>query len=102
MVDAGQPWRTTIGDNLVYTDWGRDNFLVALKEVIGDDVSAGETFSYIYAKWMVWVKSISNGGLDLFKEVETVLKKISLVPIYSTNEKSKIFALSLQNFCQSN
>ena len=44
MVDAGQPWRTTIGDNLVYTDWGRDNFLVALKEVIGDDNSAGEVF----------------------------------------------------------
>ena len=38
MIDAGQPWRTTIGDNLVYTDWGRDNFLVALKEVIGNDI----------------------------------------------------------------
>jgi len=41
MVDAGQPWRTTIGDNLVYTDWNRDNFLEALKEVIGNDISPG-------------------------------------------------------------
>ena len=42
MVDAGQPWRTTIGDNLVYTDWKRDNFETALKQVIGDDALSGK------------------------------------------------------------
>ena len=35
MVDAGQPWRRTVSDNLVYTDWKKDNYLTALKEVIG-------------------------------------------------------------------
>jgi creatinase len=25
-IDAGQPWRRSTGDNLVYTDWRRDNF----------------------------------------------------------------------------
>ncbi|GAB3348489.1 MULTISPECIES: M24 family metallopeptidase [Amycolatopsis] len=25
-IDAGQPWRRSFGDNIVYTDWRRDNF----------------------------------------------------------------------------
>lgn len=25
-IDAGQPWRNSHGDNLIYTDWQRDNF----------------------------------------------------------------------------
>ena len=25
-IDGGQPWRRGLGDNLVYTDWQRDNF----------------------------------------------------------------------------
>lgn len=33
-IDAGMPWRTSYGDNLVYTDWHRDNFYYALKEVL--------------------------------------------------------------------
>ena len=36
LVDAGQPWRrTAIGENLVYTDWKKDNFLKAIKEALG-------------------------------------------------------------------
>jgi creatinase len=25
-IDAGQPWRRSVGDNVIYTDWARDNF----------------------------------------------------------------------------
>lgn len=35
-IDAGQPWRRCYGDNLVYTDWHRDNFWQALKHLVGD------------------------------------------------------------------
>ncbi|MEM6987263.1 MAG: M24 family metallopeptidase [Pseudomonadota bacterium] len=36
-IDGGQPWRRTAGgDNLVYTDWRRGNFLRAAQQVIGD------------------------------------------------------------------
>lgn len=35
-IDAGQPWRRCYGDNLVYTDWQRDNFWLALKSLVGD------------------------------------------------------------------
>ena len=31
-IDAGQPWRRTVGDNLVYTDWRRDNYFRAVQQ----------------------------------------------------------------------
>lgn len=33
-IDAGMPWRRSHGDNLVYTDWRRDNFEFAITEVL--------------------------------------------------------------------
>ena len=30
-IDGGQPWRRSIGDNVVYTDWRRDNFWRAVR-----------------------------------------------------------------------
>ena len=34
-IDAGQPWRRCAGENLVYTDWRRDNFWRAVYEITG-------------------------------------------------------------------
>jgi creatinase len=31
-IDAGMPWRRTYGDNVVYTDWQRDNYVYAIRE----------------------------------------------------------------------
>ncbi len=36
-IDAGQPWRRSHCDNVIYTDWKRDNFLKAIVSVIGRD-----------------------------------------------------------------
>ena len=33
-IDAGMPWRTSYGDNIVYTDWKRDNFYYGLQEAL--------------------------------------------------------------------
>ncbi|WP_339226619.1 M24 family metallopeptidase [Oceanobacillus sp. FSL K6-2867] len=33
-IDGGQPWRRSFGDNIVYTDWKRDNYLYAVKKVL--------------------------------------------------------------------
>ena len=41
LVDGGQPWRTSVGDNLVYTDWKKDNFMKTLQEVIGSSGNTG-------------------------------------------------------------
>lgn len=35
MIDGGQPWRRSHGDNLVYTDWRRDNYQRAVASLCG-------------------------------------------------------------------
>lgn len=32
-IDGGQPWRRTVGDNLIYTDWQRDNYFRAIQKL---------------------------------------------------------------------
>ncbi|MGO1182828.1 MAG: M24 family metallopeptidase [Micrococcaceae bacterium] len=36
-IDAGMPWRTSYGENIVYTDWQRDNFFYGLQEALRRD-----------------------------------------------------------------
>lgn len=33
-IDAGMPWRTSYGENIVYTDWQRDNYYFAIEEAL--------------------------------------------------------------------
>ena len=33
-IDGGQPWRRTHGENLVFTDWQRDNFYAAVRRLV--------------------------------------------------------------------
>ncbi|WP_128514932.1 aminopeptidase P family protein [Tabrizicola thermarum] len=40
-IDAGQPWRRSIGDNITYTDWTRDNFWRAVVSVVGTGKAVG-------------------------------------------------------------
>ncbi|RAV32451.1 aminopeptidase P family protein [Corynebacterium heidelbergense] len=35
-IDAGMPWRRSIGDNVVYTDWSRGNFHAAVGKAVRD------------------------------------------------------------------
>ena len=36
-IDASQPWRRSHCDNVIYTDWKKDNFLKAIVSIIGRD-----------------------------------------------------------------
>ena len=36
-IDASQPWRRSICDNVIYTDWKRDNYLKAIVSIIGKE-----------------------------------------------------------------
>jgi len=36
-IDASQPWRRSHCDNVIFTDWKRDNFLKAITSIIGRD-----------------------------------------------------------------
>ncbi|MBT2130052.1 aminopeptidase P family protein [Aliiroseovarius lamellibrachiae] len=40
-IDAGQPWRRSFGDNVIYTDWERNNYWRAVKDVAGGATRMG-------------------------------------------------------------
>jgi creatinase len=40
-IDAGQPWRRSIGDNITYTDWTRDNFWRVVAGITGTGKAIG-------------------------------------------------------------
>jgi creatinase len=40
-IDAGQPWRRSVGDNITYTDWTRDNFWRVVASVTGTGKAVG-------------------------------------------------------------
>ncbi|MEC9330658.1 MAG: aminopeptidase P family protein [Pseudomonadota bacterium] len=47
-IDGGQPWRQTYGqDNLVYTDWHKDNFFVAVKQLVGTAMTVGVELDHL-------------------------------------------------------
>ena len=46
-IDGGQPWRRTVGDNLIYTDWHRDNYFKAIQKLIPDGGNVGIEFDHI-------------------------------------------------------
>jgi creatinase len=47
-IDGGQPWRRTMGDdNVVYTDWRRDNYFRALQSLTPANGRVGVEFDHI-------------------------------------------------------
>ncbi|MGI9337757.1 MAG: M24 family metallopeptidase [Gammaproteobacteria bacterium] len=46
-IDAGQPWRRSIGDNLVYTDWQKGNFFRALDKLLPQKGVIGAEFDHL-------------------------------------------------------
>lgn len=40
-IDGGQPWRRSVGENVVYTDWRRDNYWRAVGDVLGKSIRLG-------------------------------------------------------------
>ncbi len=46
-IDGGQPWRRSVGDNLIYTDWKRDNYFRAVKKLIKDGSRVGVEFDHM-------------------------------------------------------
>ena len=46
-IDGGQPYRRSFGDNLVYTDWQRDNFFTAAKQLLPERGRVGLEFDHL-------------------------------------------------------
>lgn len=40
-IDGGQPWRRCYGENIIYTDWQRNNYWRAVKSIVANAKSVG-------------------------------------------------------------
>ncbi len=66
-IDGGQPWRRTVGDNLVYTDWRRDNYFRAVQKIIGNHRVIGVEYDHL--------------NLEIMQKLRTALPKCKFVDI---------------------
>ena len=46
-IDGGQPWRRTYGQNVTYTDWDRDNYFHAIRNLVGSARRIGIEFDHV-------------------------------------------------------
>jgi len=46
-IDGGQPWRRSYGDNITYTDWRRDNFYRAARQLTRGAKRIGIEFDHV-------------------------------------------------------
>ena len=64
-IDGGQPWRRSVGDNVTYTDWRRDSYFTALKDLLPGVRRLGVEFDEV--------------SLDLKKMLEAHFPGVELV-----------------------
>ncbi|HCV44609.1 MAG TPA: creatininase, partial [Deltaproteobacteria bacterium] len=46
-IDGGQPWRRGFGDNIIFTDWERDNYFRAVKQEMQGNHRIGVEYDHI-------------------------------------------------------
>ena len=63
-IDAGQPWRRSADENVVYTDWRRDNYWRAISDIVGTAKRIGIEGDHLTLA--------QSAKLDDFLNVETV------------------------------
>ncbi len=51
-IDAGQPWRRSVADNITYTDWARNNYWRAAAHVIGSGKAVGYEGDHLHLQGM--------------------------------------------------
>jgi creatinase len=79
-IDASQPWRRSNCDNLIYTDWKRDNFLRAIVSIIGREdppKNIGIEEDHLTLEMMNKVKSIFT--FSTFKDVSKDLMNLRMI-----------------------
>ena len=75
-IDASQPWRRSHCDNVIYTDWKRDNFLRAIVSIIGRDEppkSIGLEYDHITIEMREKIGSIFT--FSVFSDISKDLMK---------------------------
>ena len=87
-IDASQPWRRSHCDNIIYTDWKRDNFLKAIVSIVGKEdppKNIGIEYDHITLDMREKIGSIFS--FSIFKDISKELMKLRMI---KSNEEIKI------------
>jgi len=79
-IDASQPWRRSNCDNVIYTDWKRDNFLKAIVSIIERDSppkNIGIEEDHLTLEMMNKLKSIFT--FSTFKDISRDLMHLRMI-----------------------
>lgn len=61
-IDGGQPWRRSFGDNLAYTDWRKDNYFHAVRQLVGSAARIGIEFDHVSVELLGLLRSEFPGA----------------------------------------
>ena len=87
-IDASQPWRRSHCENIIYTDWKRDNFLKAIVSIIGRNEppkNIGLEYDHITLDLKEKIGSIFT--FSVFSDVANELMKLRMI---KSNEEIEI------------
>jgi len=79
-IDASQPWRRSFCDNVIYTDWKKDNFLKAIVSIIAKDEppkNIGIENDHVTIETKEKLTSLFN--FSKFKDVSKDLMKLRII-----------------------
>lgn len=76
-IDAGMPWRRTFGENVVYTDWQRDNHLYAVQQVLAKEGITGGRLGVEddHINGLLRAKVAEYTGMELFDVSQRVMRQ---------------------------
>ena len=87
-IDASQPWRRSYYDNVIYTDWKRDNFLKAIVSIVGrDDPPKTIGIEHDHITLDIREKIGSIFSFSVFKDISKDLMNLRMV---KSNEEIEI------------
>ena len=87
-IDASQPWRRSNCENIIYTDWKKDNFLRAIVSIIGRNEppkNIGIEEDHLTLEVMSKIRSIFN--FSTFKDISKDLMNLRMI---KSDEEIKI------------
>jgi creatinase len=87
-IDASQPWRRSHCDNVIYTDWKKDNFLRAIVSIIGREEppkNIGIEEDHLTIEMMNKIKSIF-----IFSKFKNVFKDLMNLRMIKSKEEIEI------------
>ncbi len=89
-IDGGQPWRRTFGRNITYTDWRKDNFFHAVRQLAGKARRIGIEYDHVNIELLGQLTS-EFPGVDL---VDIAAPAMRLRMIKSAEEIAHITQMS--------